>query len=143
MEKLKKWAELLNDREYMEELSEEEAKELKKDGIIVLFGASDDLCELRGAMNDEFDCWEGGRFAYVEERVCFVDVNYYKDNPDELIKIDLSARPYIDIEFGKNGWKYKLPNIPQADFNILDNGEQYCVGKVFYKFDFINWEKGE
>ena len=34
--------------------------EAAKHGLIVVYGASDDLMEFEGAIRDEFDCFEGG-----------------------------------------------------------------------------------
>lgn len=139
MEKLEMWAKKLNNREYREELTKKEIDELEQDGIVAVFGASDDLCELRGAIIDEFGCWRGKTLVYVEEVECFLKNNYYDENPNELIKINLTGRPFLKISsYTRDGWKYELPDIPQTEFNILDNGEQYCEGKLFYWADFIN-----
>ena len=140
MEVLKKWQEKLNGREYREELEPFEEEELKKDGIIAVFGFSDDLCEIRGSLYDEIECYYDKKIVYVKESDCFVTVDYYYENPNELIKVDLSKRPYIDIS-NKNGWKYELPNIPQVEFKIYEEESIYCTGKLFYLKDFINWQE--
>jgi hypothetical protein len=46
-------AAILNDREYGAEITEIEAKLAKKDGLVVVFGHSDDCVEFRGAIEDE------------------------------------------------------------------------------------------
>lgn len=139
-EKLKEWAGLLEGRNYREEITLTEAEELKKDGIVVIFGASDDLCELNGAITDEIDCWDKTKYVYVKEKEVFLKIDYYSEN-DELIEINLKDRPFIDIKFGEDGWKYKIPEIQQAEFNILDEGKQYCKGILFYKDEFENYGK--
>lgn len=48
-ENVKKWAEKLDGRKYGNELTRDEEKKLKDLGLVVVFGASDDLCEFRGA----------------------------------------------------------------------------------------------
>lgn len=144
MELLKEWAEILNGREYREELFLDEEKKLKEVGIVVVFGASDDLCELRGAIDDELDCWNGRKMVYVKEVDRFVGEDYYEENSEELIQVDLSKRPFINAIYTKVGWQYELPAINQEEFIILEDKEQYCLGKIFYKKDFINWiEKDE
>lgn len=81
------------------------------------------------------------KICFIKEVNKFVDVIIIKTIQID-IKIDLSVRPFIEAEFTKDGWKYELPDIPQVNFNILDEGSQYCRGKLFYKADFLNWGKG-
>ena len=53
----------LNGREYGREITHEEADEARQSGLLVLFGASDDLVELRGKIDAEGEllhidaCW--------------------------------------------------------------------------------------
>lgn len=51
---------LLNGREYTNEITKEEEREAKNSGLLVIFGASDDLIELRGAIYDEVGAINGG-----------------------------------------------------------------------------------
>lgn len=143
MELLKKWQEKLNDRQYGAELETFEEEELKKDGIVAVFGYSDDLCEIRGSLYDEIECYSDKKVVYVKEVDCFVSPNYYNENPRELIKIDLSKRPYIEISNTRDGWKYEIPNIPYLEFKIYEEDTIYCTGKLFYLKDFVNFEKKE
>lgn len=53
-------AALLNGREYRKEMSRDEEQVAKAAGLVVVFGASDDLMELRGAISDEVGCYDGG-----------------------------------------------------------------------------------
>ena len=62
---LKKFKELLNGVQYRE-IPEEVIKEAERNGIVIVSGASDDLCELEGAVYDEFGCYDGGT-AYIDE----------------------------------------------------------------------------
>lgn len=50
---------------------------------------------------------------------------------------------YIDISNTGEGWKYKIPDIPQVEFKIYEEDSIYCTGKLFYLKDFANWEKKE
>jgi hypothetical protein len=52
----------LNGREYGTEITSDEEAAARKCGLVVAFGAPDDLIEFRGAFNDERDCYEGGEF---------------------------------------------------------------------------------
>ena len=46
--------------QYRNEVSSMVAAIAKKNGLVVVFGASDDLCEIRGAEDDEIGCFDGG-----------------------------------------------------------------------------------
>jgi hypothetical protein len=46
----------LTGRQYLNEVTYEEEAWLKTWGLVVVFGASDDLCQLRGAILDEVGC---------------------------------------------------------------------------------------
>ncbi len=61
---LKEFAKMLNGREYGNEITKAEEQLAKKLGFAVVFGSSDDLMELRGAIDDEFDCFTGGVFKH-------------------------------------------------------------------------------
>lgn len=63
-------AELLNGREVGKELVNSNELTLGKLGIVVVFGASDDLMEIRGAISDEFSCYDGGT-AFLTKRGLF------------------------------------------------------------------------
>ena len=52
----------LNGCEYRDEVSTEVANEAKERGLVIVFGASDDLIEFRGAIYDEIDAYEGTHF---------------------------------------------------------------------------------
>jgi len=53
---VKEWAEKLNGREYGQE---NDCDQLKSDGVIIAYGASDDLLEFRGALDDEVGAYDG------------------------------------------------------------------------------------
>jgi hypothetical protein len=103
------FAEKLNGRNYLYEMTEEEEAEAKALGFIVVFGYSDDNAEFRGAYDEEIGCWDGGRV--------------YEDGDK-----------YIDAVWceGEYSWTFKT-NIPHATFDIFDEGEKYCKGIVFKK----------
>lgn len=97
----------ITNREYLCEVSREEAKWAKDHGIVVVLGRSDDLAEFRGAIEDEADCYNGGR---IFER----------------------GKKYIDAVWckGEFTWTY-LTNIPHVKFYVFDEGEKYCEGIIF------------
>ena len=128
MEKLKEFAKKISGCEYHGPTDEqiEEAKEL---GIVIVYGASDDLMEFRGAIYDEFDCY-GGRTCYLTESGELY-INYIP-HASKLTHIEIEA-VWCDKE---NGWTWSYTtNIPHATFEMMDGDEKYCLGIVFYKKD--------
>ena len=69
MEKLKELARQLDKSEYGFDLTDEQKEYCKENGIVVVFGCSDDLMEFRGAIYDEFDCWEGYDLRSITDTV--------------------------------------------------------------------------
>ncbi|MCD0460037.1 hypothetical protein [Roseiconus lacunae] len=67
MEVLKPWcagslAKTLNGCESLEELDDETAAIAKANGLLVIFGRSDDLVHIGGAFDDEVSAWDGAAF---------------------------------------------------------------------------------
>lgn len=106
---LKEFAQMLDGREYGHEITKEEETLAKELGFVVVFGYSDDNAELRGAINDEIGCFDGG----VLEHEDLPDVIYAK---------------WCDREIDY-AWSYKT-SIPHETFRIYEDGEYWCIGIV-------------
>ena len=106
---LKQFAALLDGREYGSEITPEEEKLAKELGYVVVFGYSDDNAELRGAIDDEIGCYDGGVLEHD----------------------DLPAPIYADWcpEDIECSWAYGT-SMPHENFYIYEDGELYCVGIV-------------
>jgi hypothetical protein len=126
-------AALLHGREYRNELPEEGSDAAGEAGLVVVFGASDDLMEFDGAISDEVDCCNGGT-ALVDSRG-LLNRDSIEDGDDEAIA-DYVARKAkarsIRAVWGKGGvsWSYET-DIPHATFDVLEDGEVFCRGIVF------------
>lgn len=123
-------AALLDGREYGHEITREEAATAKENGLIVVFGASDDLMEFRGAIDDEVGCFEGGD-AFLTANGIFENEcrDYdcpYAEREREKCKV-ISA---VWCDGSGPCWTYKT-DIPHATFSIVEDGEPYCTGIVF------------
>lgn len=127
-ENVKKWAEKLDGRKYGSELTEIEEKELKALGLVVVFGASDDLCKFHGAINDEVGCFDGGDIYVNAEGLIANNMDMFDDFVPEnspefvLIKMCWDLRGY--------SWICET-DIPHESFDILDDGNPYCQGIIF------------
>lgn len=122
----KELAELLDGRQYLNEISLEEQEKAKDSGLVVVFGCSDDNIEFTGAIRDEIGCYEGGK-VYVKDGKIFKDDFMDKGMPiDEryaITAIFAPKNPYCS-------WIYKT-DIPHETFKIYEDDELYCVGIVF------------
>ena len=119
----------LNGCKYGQEGSPELFAMMKAAGLVAVFGASDDLMELRGAIYDEVDCYNGGT-AYVTSAGL-----YAQKCDDDACPHEETARAncrQIHAEWDSEGysWTYRT-DIPHATFDVLEDGEKYARGIVF------------
>jgi len=124
-------ATILNGRQYGHEITTEEEAEAKASGLVVIFGASDDLMELRGEIDDEVGAYEGGT-AHLNSEGLLTSPDCC-DNPDEcpyFLK-EVARAKTVEAIWDKDGysWVYET-ELPQATFDILDGNEKYCRGIV-------------
>jgi hypothetical protein len=128
-------AAMLDGREMGNEISNEEAALARASGLVVAFGYSDDNVEFRGALHDEIGAGDD------------TDIDFRK-----------TAKGYAHFQMPENGWelleggwtppatvlrvnaKFCPPEHPSgwlitsdapfAPFNIMEDGEVFCVGAV-------------
>lgn len=126
-------ANALNGREYRNEITDTEEQEAKKNGLVVVFGASDDLMEFRGAVNDEIGALEGAT-AYFTNAGLLINECDNEDCPH--FKKALAAAATINAKWDTDGysWIYETA-IPHSVFDILEDGDKYCRGIVFLLSD--------
>ncbi len=137
-------AELLNGNDRRNEMTKKLEQTAKENNLLVLFGASDDLLEMRGAIYDELGAYEGGVYALALDGEMYADGEeentYHKaigkrvlplsdeytnndDNP-RLIRAEWCPDDQPDLS-----WRI-TSNLPSAEFKILKDGEPYCEGIV-------------
>jgi hypothetical protein len=126
---IQEFAAMLNSREYRREITKEEKKLAKELGFVVAYGASDDLMELEGAINDEFGCCDGGTAFITKDGIL-------SSCEDECIHFQkaMEAAKKITAHWCKDKegftWSYET-DFPHETFRIYDDGEKYCRGIVF------------
>lgn len=130
----KELAAKLNGREYWREITDEEVRQAKEAGLVVVFGASDDLIEFRGAIRDEGDCYDGGEILIDSKGVLpsWDSASECEESAQEYFERKAKART-IEALFAKEGsytWTY-CTVIPHETFEIVEDGEPYCRGIVF------------
>lgn len=128
---IKEFAKLLNNREYGEEITDKEIELAKELGFIVVFGTSDDLLELRGVINDEIDCYNGGKI-YIDKDGEYDIFEECECNckHSQLAKERCNIIEALWYQKENISWIYKT-DIPHETFNILEGSKIYCRGIIF------------
>lgn len=103
-------------------------------GLVIVYGASDDLMELEGAIHDEFGCFGGG-IALVDKQglLSRLDAEFDEEPESEEISLRKKAAREIEPRWCKEPgirWTYRT-TIPHATFHVMRDGEVECRGIVF------------
>ena len=117
---LAEFAQKLDNRQYgYPQFAKEELQIAKDNGFVIVCGASDDLMEFYGAIEDEIGCLDGGKAWICNDRTTY-----------DLITNDCRC---IEAQWCKEDditWTYKT-DIPHETFMIYECDEKYCRGIVF------------
>lgn len=118
-------------RQYPFELLVLEENIAKEHGLVIVYGASDDLMEFRGAIRDELDCYEGG-MAYLDTVKKALLKNICNDDECPYFQMFKRNAPQIEAIWNRDGfsWVYDT-KIPHATFLIMEDDDNYCRGIVF------------
>ena len=130
----------LDGSEYGEEGSRDLWARMKAAGLVAVFGASDDLTELRGAIDDEIGCYGGGPF-WVTPNGLYEDCEsrcvHARGTKGGAAKINA-----VWDDGSGYSWAYET-GMPHAIFDVLEDGEPYCRGIVFALSDALGASAGE
>jgi len=122
-------AEKLTGSEYPFDVPDRLQRSAKEDGLVIVFGASDDLMEFRGAINDEIGAYDGTT-AYLTSAGLLQSECEDEDCP-YFERAKAGAATIVAIwGDGEYSWTYAT-KIPHATFEITDDGGSYCRGIVF------------
>lgn len=126
----------LHGLEYPLRVPADVAAEAKAAGIVIVYGASDDLMEFDGAIYDEVDAYEGATAQ--------IDAKGVLPSWDSASEDEDAARDYFErkpkcrtiealwspaVPDGAS-WAYKT-DIPHQTFDVMEDGGIYCRGIVF------------
>jgi hypothetical protein len=131
----------LNGREYGSEVKRGEGEWIKQHGLVVAYGASDDLLEFEGAISDEVGAYNGTTVT-VDVQGLRPGWEEVRDRGDEA-----EARRYFERQqlpsatvtaHWRDGespvWLIEA-TVPHATFTVLEEGEPFCQGVVFQLAD--------
>lgn len=133
-------AAMLDMSDYPIRPSKEAIEFAKANGLVIVYGASDDLIEFEGAFRDEGYVIDGGTVR-VDAEGLLPDIENMRD--DDTISNDELNRYFYrngraktiealwcDEVNGGFTWAYRT-DIPHATFEVMDGDEPYCRGIVF------------
>lgn len=106
--------------------------EAKAAGLVIVFGASDDLMEFRGAIYDEVGV-DGGGTAHLDREGILVRDQCESD--EEIADHMIRKRTSRKIEAlwcaeGDYSWTY-VTDLPHSTFEVAGDRGPYCRGIVF------------
>lgn len=122
----------INGREYLEETTREDLSAAKAAGLVIAYGASDDLLEVSGAWNDEFGAWEGTEIEFTDGLLVPTDEEF---KTMSKFGVHLPAVHWLKAEWcpeDEPGLSWRITcSLPSAPFMIYEDGEPFCRGVVF------------
>jgi hypothetical protein len=120
-------AKQLDGGEYPFSVHPELEKQAAAAGLVIVFGASDDLMEFRGAIHDEIGCHNSGTASIYNGKLleeCDCHCAHFWRASAQAVNI------HALWDQGEYSWIYET-KIPHATFEVLEDGEKYCRGIVF------------
>jgi hypothetical protein len=128
-------AKALDGKEYRKEISSELLTAAKQNGLVIVYGHSDDLMELEGALEDEGGCYEGETFLVDTLGLLGDRDDLDDDELEEWLTRKKKAHKLKAVwcAHGQPAWTYKT-KIPHATFNVIEGDgdtEVQCRGIVF------------
>lgn len=128
----KELAKMLDGAEYGLDDCAKEIELAKENGLVIVYGASDDLMEFCGAIYDEADVY-GGRTVRINKTGVVNQMAgecalcpFYREAMAKFRAIKAVWCP----EGTDFTWIYET-DIPHEVFRVLEDGEHYCLGIVF------------
>lgn len=118
----KELAEKLNGRQYGDSFKDV-MEDAMASGLVIVTGASDDLMEFQGAIEDEGGCFDGGEVYFDKNGVS-------QDGTERANMIETLWCEGANVDGCQATWSYKT-DIPHETFEIWEDEELYCIGLVF------------
>ena len=135
-------AAMMHGREIGDETTPEIIAAAKENRLLIIYGASDDLCEFDGAFMEEAGCYNGGGICFTKNgkipqmdevtealRMIQEQLGFAPEIPKTwLLKIE-AVWAEQDPKGRECSWHYKA-DLPHATFDVMEDESLYCVGIV-------------
>jgi hypothetical protein len=139
---VEEFAARLHGREYGSEIAPEEERAAKAAGLVVVFGASDDLVEFRGAIHDEVGAYDGTTALIADGRLWQSECDNDGRGCPYAERAEREARARgVEVEArwcapGEDAsWTFDARRghgtVPHATFDVMEDGDVFCRGIVF------------
>lgn len=129
----KQLATLLNGTEYPLRISNELSQQASEHGLVIVYGASDDLIEFAGAINDELCAYDGDQYLLDKKGIL---PNYYDIDEESVMEDYMSRKNNVAVlnslwcKTDKYSFTYET-DIPHEKFDVVEGDGFYCQGIVF------------
>lgn len=125
----REFAAMLDGRQYLNEITDMENELARENGLVVMFGYSDDNVELRGSIDDELPVSES-----MEIKFFFNHGAYLLEGPFcgrcSVVMMMKDHVKRVNVIYEQGTWRFET-NIPHETFRIMEDGELFCTGIVF------------
>jgi hypothetical protein len=125
-------AKLIDGRQYRSEMTREEERAAKENFLLVVFGASDDLTEFRGYVDDEAGAYEGATHRF-DGKLRLIQNNRDEREIAELIEEGWTPpKVFLEIKALQTDecfWVMST-SVPYSSFTIMEDDSKYCRGIV-------------
>lgn len=127
----KELVEKLNGCEIGNETTKEIESIAKENGLVIVFGASDDLMEFRGAINEELGAYNGAKVKLNADGLLLNKCDSDDDCP-YFAKLMMESTHSIEALWVNDNiaWTYKT-DLPHETFDVIEDDEIYCRGIIF------------
>ncbi len=125
----------LNGREYREEFSAVEEREACESGLLIVYGASDDLLEFAGVIRDEVGAWNGAEVKISPDKKIW-DEDFIEEHENDVFFLEWQKNNKLITVGAKwcppgfEGSFLITTDAPAASFDIMEDGGLYCRGIV-------------
>lgn len=129
------FAKIMMDCTYGDEINRDLEKIAKENDLVVIFGASDDLTEFRGAISDEAGVYNVKTHEFIKTKRGYEIYNIRFDAAELIdsgwtpLKIVFTVTAEWCPQGFEGSWRIKS-SLPYASFNVMENDELYCEGIV-------------
>lgn len=106
-------------------------EEAKASNLVIVYGQSDDLIEIDGAISEEVGAYEGGTvYFHGKDIVEECDDACTHCNVEELMAKSIKVEAKWDVD--GYSWVMVAPEgLDAVSFDMMDDDEKYCKGIVF------------
>lgn len=122
----------LNGRKYGDELYDSDKQDAKESGLLIVYGAYDDLVEFDGLFTDEVGACNGVELKIDKKGVLrsWEDLSGDEEDAEDYFARKGSAKD-LEAVWGSDEacWTFKT-ELPHEKFTINDEGSVFCIGVV-------------